>query len=97
MSNDLISRSALLKSISGIDENVVYCAGDMKKLVIIEAQRSPTAYDMDRVIERLEERKNLLLKDYVLANKADEVKERTMARINEIDGLIDIVKSGGIE
>lgn len=34
MSNDLISRSALLKSISGIDENVVYCAGDMKKLVI---------------------------------------------------------------
>lgn len=60
-------------------------------------KNEPTAYNIDKVVERLEERKNILLKDYVLANKSDEVKERTMARINEIDGLIDIAKSGGIE
>lgn len=55
-----------------------------------------TAYDVDKVIEQLEERKKYLLKNFVLADKAEEVKERTMARINEIDGLIEIVKSGGV-
>ena len=64
---------------------------------LAEMDSIPTAYDVDNVVERLEERKNYLLKDFVLADKAGEVKERTMARINEIDGLIEIVKSGGIE
>lgn len=54
----------------------------------------PISYDVDKVIERLEERKKLLLKYDVLADKAEEVKERTMARINEIDGIIEIVKTG---
>lgn len=91
MSNDLISRSALMQSLRN---NVLVDVTPNLEQAIAE---QPTAYDVDKVVERLEERKNLLLKDYVLANKADEVKERTMARINEIDGLIDIVKSGGIE
>ena len=56
----------------------------------------PIAYDAEKVIGQLEERKKYLLKDFVLADKAEEVKERTMARINEIDGLIEIVKSGGV-
>ena len=56
----------------------------------------PIAYDADKVIEQLEERKKYLLKEFVLADKAEEVKERTMARINEIDGIIEIVKSDGV-
>lgn len=52
------------------------------------------SYDVVKVIEQLEERKKYLLKDFVISDKAEEVKERTMARINEIDGLIEIIKSG---
>lgn len=52
------------------------------------------SYDVVKVIEQLEERKKYLLKDFAISDKAEEVKERTMARINEIDGLIEIIKSG---
>lgn len=65
--------------------------------VIADIDNQPTAYDVDKVVEHLEKRKKYILTDFILANKAYEVKERTMARINEIDGLIKIVKSGGIE
>lgn len=74
------------------EERLRLILGDCK----IEIEKFPTAYDVDKVIEQLEERKEYLLKDFVLADKADEVKERTMARINEIDGIIEIVKSGGV-
>lgn len=47
-------------------------------------------------MERLEERKKYLLKEFVLAEKAEKVKEITLARINEIDGIIEIVKVGGL-
>lgn len=59
-------------------------------------EKISTAYDVDKVIEQLEERKKYLLKNFVFADKAEEVKKRTMTRINEIDGLIEIVKSGGV-
>lgn len=87
MSNDLISRKSLLEKAKD------YFISPEGALRLIESQ--PTAYDVDGVVERLEERKKYLLKDFVLANKAEEVKEKTMARINEIDGIIEIVKSGG--
>lgn len=57
----------------------------------------PTAYDVDKVVEWLEERKNYLLKEFVLAEKAREVKEKSLARINEIDEVIENVKAGGTD
>ncbi len=62
----------------------------------INSNSQPVAYDVDKVIEQLEERKKHLLKDFVLDEKAETVKEITMARINEIDGIIEIIKSGGV-
>ena len=57
----------------------------------------PTTYDVDKVVERLEERKKYILKEFVLADKSQYVKDISVARINEIDGLVEIIKSGGIE
>ncbi len=100
MSDDLINRRALLDSMDKrykekrniVQDNLAEGFVQMEKLI----KEQPAAYNADKVIKRLEERKKYLLKDFVLADKAEEVKERTMARINEIDGLIEIVKSGGV-
>lgn len=106
MSDDLISRSYLLKQYDLKDctkygsETAEQQRKSYDTMMLYEIagmiEDAPTAYDVDKVIEQLEERKEYLLKDFVLADKADEVKERTMARINEIDGIIEIVKSGGV-
>ncbi|MBO5208053.1 MAG: hypothetical protein J6B68_01775 [Lachnospiraceae bacterium] len=56
----------------------------------------PTEYDVDKVVEQLKDRENYLLKEFVFAEKAEEVKEKTLDRINEIDGIIEIVKAGGV-
>ena len=100
MSDELINRRALLDSMDKrykekrniVQDNLAEGFVQMEKLI----KEQPAAYNADKVIKRLEERKKYLLKDFVLADKAEEVKERTMARINEIDGLIEIVKSGGV-
>lgn len=56
-----------------------------------------TRKPMERIEERLEERADCLLKDFVLANKAIEVKQKSMCRIEELRGAIDIVKAGGVD
>lgn len=104
MNDDLISRNALLEELSSFSMKITGSANAMAFMIVEEAKKSitkiideqPIVYDMDKVIERLEERKKYLLKDFVLVDKAEEVKEGTMARINEIDGIIEIVKSGGV-
>ena len=91
MSDDLINRRALLDSMDKrykekrniVQDNLAEGFVQMEKLI----KEQPAAYNADKVIKRLEERKKYLLKDFVLAD---------MARINEIDGLIEIVKSGGV-
>ena len=56
-----------------------------------------TRKPMERIAERLEERADCLLKDFVLANKAIEVKQKSMCRIEELRGAIEIVKGGGVD
>lgn len=56
-----------------------------------------TAYDADKVVEKLEERKNTLMSDFVLTDRDVGVKSNALGRINEIDGIIEIIKSGGID
>ena len=46
----------------------------------------------ERVVERLEERKDHIMKEFVLTDKAKEVKSDSLNRINELDGTIEIVK-----
>lgn len=54
----------------------------------------PTAYDVDKVIEQMEERKKYLMKEFVLDDKDLSVKKNALARINAIDGMVEIVKAG---
>lgn len=65
----------------------------VKKLCV---KKVPTAYDVGKVMEQLEDRKNYLLKEFVFEEKAEEVKEKTLERTNEIDRIIEIVKAGGV-
>ncbi len=54
----------------------------------------PTAYDLESVIEQMEKRKKYLMEEFVLSEKSLSVKEISLARINELEGIIEIVKSG---
>ena len=76
MSNDLISRSALMQSLRG---NVLVDVTSNLEQAIAE---QPTAYDVDKVVEQIEE--------YV---KESSNVDYNMAMIE----AIEIVKSGGID
>ena len=56
----------------------------------IEIEKFPTAYDVDKVVEQLEER----IKNFKSLNSDDEIVD---VAVKEIQRDIEIVKSGGIE
>lgn len=78
MNGDLISRSALMQSLRG---NVLV---DVTPNLEQAIEEQPTAYDVDKVVERLEE-----------AKYEDELYPCNLAV--EIEVAKRIVKSGGIE
>lgn len=78
MNGDLISRSALMQSLRG---NVLV---DVTPNLEQAIEEQPTAYDVDKVVERLEEAKH-----------EDELYPCNLAV--EIEEAKRIVKSGGIE
>lgn len=93
MSNDLISRSALMQSLRN---NVLV---DLTSNLEQAIEEQPTAYDVDKVVERMEELASCeesRAAEYDEAGKID--------RMNIHDGkaaayknTIRIIKSGGIE
>lgn len=94
MSNDLISRSALLEEINNFSMRITGSANAMAISIMEETKKSiakmvdeqPTAYDVDKVVERLkEEREN-----------AWDLRDGG-ARYSAYDNVLEIVKSGGIE
>lgn len=103
MKDDLISRNTVINAINNLMESPYANSPQFGKerkdaMETVKAMciaDTPTAYDLDSVIKQMEDRKAYLLKDFVSANKAAVVKEHTLIRANEIDGMIGIVKSGG--
>lgn len=90
MSNDLISRSALLEEINNFSMRITGSANAMALVIMDETKKSimrmveeqPTAYDVDKVVEQMEEY----------------VKESSNVDYNRaMIEAIEIVKSGGIE
>ena len=84
MSNDLISKKAIIDEISykfGLGDSVISNA-----IRIIE--KHPTAYNVDKVVERLEKERNLMYRE-----DGSLMSSRTNVRI---DDAIEIVKSGGV-
>ena len=90
MSDDLISRKALIKELREImDEqhNVMFLMGIGAAVAIIE--HSETAFDKEKVIKKLNAERNLMYrKDGTLMSARTTV---------SIDKAIEIVEKGGIE
>ncbi len=90
MSDDLISRKALIKELREImDEqhNVMFLMGIGATVAIIE--HSETAFDKEKVIKKLNAERNLMYrKDGTLMSARTTV---------SIDKAIEIVEKGGIE
>lgn len=83
MSNDLISRSAVIKIIEDeIKLKSSYVEHNTQIDIMFKVKEMPTAYDVDKVVEQMEE--------YV---KESSNVDYNMAMIE----AIEIVKSGGIE
>ena len=92
MSNDLISRSALSKKICNkeceVELNAFLLGLNAKQIVIMECICDlPTAYDVDKVIEQLEE-KSFIPGDMIGVSDT---------KIIMAEKAIDTVKSGGVE
>lgn len=90
MSNDLISRSALLEEINNFSMRITGSANaeaitimeETKKSIAKMVDEQPTAYDVDKVVERLE----------VNSMYADE----EVGAVVMLDNAVEIVRSGGI-
>ena len=93
--SDLISRRALIKHFEAIqqEEHVV---GLEFVATIDEIKEQPTAYDIDKVVEKLEERKALYerLVGYESKNGTSTEKNQHIKAIDVLNDAIEIVKAG---
>ncbi len=94
MNGDLISRSALIQSLRC---NVLV---DVTPNLEQAIEEQPTAYDVDKVVEQLEQQKNQYFR------RAEEIKnkfgenyesQKNYGKACSYDHAIEIVKSSGIE
>lgn len=91
MSGDLISKSTLLEDIRN---SITECSGIMDWLKLID--RQPTAYNVDKVVEQLEDEKRIAF--LTLANTGDKVKDAVYDEVMAyLKTAIEIVKAGGVE
>ena len=91
MSGDLISRETLLEDIRN---NITEMSGTMDWLKLID--RQPTAYNVDKVVEQLEDEKRIVF--LTLANTGDKVKDAVYDDVMAyLKTAIDIVKAGGVK
>ena len=101
MSGDLISRSSLLQTLKynkAINEDDA--KGKMMAIpvdnVIEYVGKMPTAYNVDKVVEQLEDEKRIAF--LTLANTGDKVKDAVYDEVMAyLKTAIEIVKAGGVE
>ena len=93
MSNDLISRKAVIELIENCHVlEDAYCLVDYINELTV-------AYDVDKVVERLEEKTEIAYNRYMdcSPNTPPSVYARYGTQYNERKLCLEIVKSGGIE
>ena len=91
MNNDLISRSALVQSLRN---NVLVDVTPNLEQAIAE---QPAAYNVDKVVERLEEMKNIFIRNIALNSQENDIDEEISRELSHYQRIIRTVKSGGIE
>lgn len=65
----------------------------MKQIVDIQ----PTAYDVNKVVEQLEKRRDNVVKNIELNSQSDDLRDEVLRTKNHYDSIIKTVKSGGKE
>ena len=98
--SDLLSRSALIeeiKSLSIVLNGKQIFSDDAKDTVLRIINEQPTAYGIDKVVEKLEERKALYerLVGYESKNGTSTEKNQHIKAIDVLNDAIEIVKAGG--
>lgn len=98
----LIDADAFKKQVAGMAILNNYPANKANALCeLIDAQ--PTAYNMDKVVEQLEERTTFLKECTKYGNKDAEQQEKSYATMMMyevaylVDDLLEIVKGGGVD
>ena len=103
MSGDLISRSRLLEILNynkaiHEDEN-----GETRQLIAIDiykmieyVEKMPVAYDVDKVVEQLEDAKSMVPVNRLLDDIIND-KPKELGQLMAYDKAIKIVKAGGAE
>lgn len=90
MSGDLISKDVLLEDIRN---NITECSGIMGWLKLINSQ--PVAYDVDKVVEKLEDAKSMVPVNRLLDDIIND-KPKELGQLMAYDKAIKIVKAGGV-
>lgn len=93
----LIDESALKKSIEKWlnPDQIADRMVDIENItvsVMMEIEEQPTAYDVDKVVQQLEDRKSLMVETFKISES-----DIDRGRIYGMDKAIEIVKGGGID
>lgn len=97
MSNDLISRQAVDKIINNeIRQTTEYCLHDTQINIKFAVQELPTAYDVERVIERLEECRDDIIAD-LKSNFCLSQCQNDDCVVCIFNKVFEIVRKGGID
>lgn len=59
--------------------------------------RQPTAYDVDKVVERLENMRDTITHNISLNSQGENIDEEILNEVSHYQKIIKIIKSGGIE
>ena len=100
--SDLISRSELIKHFEAVQSQEDAIGLDFVA-IIDEIKEQPTAYDIDKVVEELEERTDFLKNCTKYGNKnarqqAESYRTMMMYEVADlVDDLIEIVKQGSVD
>ena len=95
--SDLISRSKVISVLDQLEYHSLTGKMDISNAIYL-LNNQPTAYDIDNVVEELEERKALheRLVDYETKNGTVTEKYQHIKAIDVLNDAIEIVKQGGV-
>ena len=77
------------------EEPYDFCVDELKEVfcgIVALVDEQPTAYDPDKVVEQLEDRKSLMLETFKISES-----DIDRGRIYGMDKAIEIVKGGGVD
>ncbi len=101
--SDLISRKALSKAMEEkykiAEATGLYPTGLSEAFIIIDkiVREQPAAYDMDKVVEQLEETKRNVIQIITLNTHEDDINKEIEYAVRPYDNCIKMVKGGRLD